>query len=331
MARLSRKLLARDTGSVEPLLSLLESDAITAGAREGNGIHSADKEDLQRLEHIDCEQSNSDISSHGGDLLPDEEYTTDCGAKIMKFAEDQDMAIHLTNWLARRIGGEPEALFPAIAELFIGSAVLESDTDSNGGQEVVNKPLLSLPQRLDPIVARIQSTLNIKRHNLDKNFPPISVANLENRQHRGFSFTLGDDSQINHNASASRLSSTENLKADEASLLSSALFHDKHDDINGPAAISLTDEYLQAAEVPRRESYAGFVRSDNSPHREDSNRSVLTVIRDRPSYSSSTQQEGYSESFDGTKKPEKSAPTRSPRKARRTVPSRLPRLGLQAT
>lgn len=190
MTRLSRKLLTVNTNpELEPLSSTNVAEPQASPGEHRGALNPVPRSRTGDSQHT----SGSDLSSIIGDLLPDEVEEV--------YPEDRKhqkpVAVHLACWLANRIGGEPAAVLPEIAEIL--SAYGEAHFDSlewtrrdSNMESLTRSPTLSKFNGTDdsgrpPVQRKNKSEERASAQSLD---PKLK------RLYRGFSFIPGDDSKL---------------------------------------------------------------------------------------------------------------------------------------
>ncbi|MCJ1478513.1 hypothetical protein MMC13_007193 [Lambiella insularis] len=265
MTRLSRKLLTINTNSGLQPLSVTDAAQRTVSPGGAQDALSSLRQDLQQT-------SGSDLSSVGGDLLPDEMEETFAADDVHR----NQVIMRLANWLAKRIGSEPEVVLPDIANILSaygelhGSSLELAHKDSN---------VESFPR--SPAFCRARDKFEVERRPLqhrDKSSEGSSEPSLESqlkRQRRGFSFIPGDDSKVSQGYRSSAIDvSVRGVAASVGGITF------------GTEAISALDARPSAFPITA-ESQAMSTDQQGLFERENSNRSIMTTIN-IGSYSSSS-------------------------------------------
>ncbi|KAI9798366.1 MAG: hypothetical protein M1835_000029 [Candelina submexicana] len=251
--------------------------------------------------------SDEDMSSSGGDRLPDEANSARGG---LNAANDMDFLLQVTKWIADKRGVDPTEVFPQVAELLLSDEEAEGKALPDTPQSIrirQDKPLPSLPSSTDN--ERVESILrpSVPRRRLTGDeilnnssiARPRAVENLSPTDIRRFSFMPGDDTAP---SALGRWPATDcfprqelGLKEKNNAILTAVSTGSPplHRTILGrvpvesrPSSVDTTITVVKKSNIPSPVTDYSIT----SPRRDDSgsNKSVVTAIRDNSGKSTGT-------------------------------------------
>ncbi len=242
--------------------------------------------------------SDEDMSSSGGDRLPDE---TNSAKESLNAANDMDFLLQVTKWLADRRDVDPTEIFPEVAELLLGKEDGKTLPDTPQSIRVrQEKPLPSLPgsveegeikSTLRPFVPKRRLTEGELLANHSTTAMPRAIEKISPTDVRRFSFMPGDDTAptaLTHWSVEDRVTKRRpDLKAIHSRSLAdiSSAFHPLLQNAISPRSPKSRPSSVDTATATTTQSKIPSPTTEystGSPRRDDSgsNRSVVTVIRD---------------------------------------------------
>ncbi len=126
-------------------------------------------------------------SAEGDPVLQKEYYELNKGLKDPTSCKGLVIVVRLTEWLASRVGCQPEDIFPEIAELFLQMEITVTEDEE---QRFADKRVSMITQLVG---ARKDTCTPLSSENLDTEQSPFSELNPRISHRRVFSFQPGDD------------------------------------------------------------------------------------------------------------------------------------------
>ncbi|KAI9707405.1 MAG: hypothetical protein M1836_000366 [Candelina mexicana] len=260
--------------------------------------------------------SDEDMSSSGGDRLPDE---ANSARRCLNATNDMDFLLQVTKWVADKRGVDPTEVFPQVAELLLSDEEGKALPDTPQSIRIrQDKPLPSLPSSTDN--KRVESILrpSVPRRltgddilNNSSTARPRAVENLSPTDIRRFSFMPGDDtapSALGRWPAMDRFPGQElGLKEHNNAILTAVSTGSPplHRTILGrvpiesrPSSVDTTITVVKNSNIPSPVTDYSIA----SPMRDGSgsNKSVVTAIRDNSGKSTGTPRRGSLGSLAGS-------------------------------
>ncbi|KAL9123200.1 MAG: hypothetical protein Q9187_000249 [Circinaria calcarea] len=293
MANLSRRLLMNKAG-LDRLPSQAPSDQDQAGSTSCLEKQPLDNPRWKAAiggQRGTLETSDSDLSSTEGDLLPDEEDGTSSNSgEGTHTLNTQNVAVHLTEWLAGRTGLNPNSISAEITAILSGAGSTESGKASKSWTRNIDKyrSVYNLPSQNVQTGAASTRIKTTPSSNESAAGDPSTSHKLGH--HRVFSFMPGDDVKTLMPARSNpNLSMCLREKATRSSVFGR---HGRSErTVNSPPKRNppgaKADNDTLPFEVSRK---SGKQEAEITPQREDSARSRLTATKNPSPCTSDTSQ-----------------------------------------
>lgn len=282
MANLSRRLLINEA-RVDSSPPQVQDQVPSTSCPEKQPLDNPRWRAAFRGQRDTLETSDSDLSSIEGDLLPDEEDgTSSHNGEGTHFLYTQNIAVHLTEWLAGRTGFNPNSISAEIRAILSGADSTESGKTSRSWTRNIDKDqsVYSLSSKNVQTGAASPTIKTTPISNESAAGNSITSHKLGHR--RVFSFTPGDDVKTLMPArSTPNLSMCLREKTTRSSVSGRGSAHERSErTVNSPPKRippgAKADDYTAPSDVSRKSDKQ---EAEFTPQREDSARSKLTAIK----------------------------------------------------